>query len=47
MDPDKPNMAKGFFVDRSIDDAVFILENIDERWPSLVNSFHGERAVSD
>jgi hypothetical protein len=26
MDPNKPNMAKGFFVDCAIDDAVFILE---------------------
>ena len=25
MDPDKPNMAKGHFVDRAIDDAGFIL----------------------
>jgi hypothetical protein len=39
LDPDKPNMAKGFFVDRAIDDAIFILEKIDERWPSLVNTF--------
>lgn len=39
MDPNKPNMAKGFYVDHAIDDAVFILERIDERWPSLVNSF--------
>ena len=39
MDPNKPNMAKGYFVDRAIDDAVFILEKIDERWPSLANSF--------
>jgi hypothetical protein len=39
LDPDKPNMAKGFFVERAIDDAVFILERIDARWPSLVNSF--------
>jgi len=39
MDPDKPNMAKGFFVDRAIDDAVFILERIDVRWPSIVNTF--------
>jgi hypothetical protein len=39
LDPDKPNMAKGYFVDRAIDDAVFILEKIDERWPSLVNTF--------
>ncbi len=31
LDPDKPNMAKGFFVDRAIDDAVFILERIDVR----------------
>ena len=34
MDPDKPNMAKGYFVDRAIDDATFILERIDKRWPS-------------
>ena len=38
MDPDKPNMAKGYFVDRAIDDAAFILERIDERWPHIVNT---------
>ena len=31
MDPNKPNMAKRYFVDRAIDDAVFILERIDAR----------------
>ena len=39
LDPNKPNMAKGFFVDRAIDDAMFILERIDARWPAIVNSF--------
>ena len=39
MDPDKPNMAKGFFVDRAIEDAAFLLERIDARWPTIVNSF--------
>ncbi len=39
MDPNKPNMAKGFYVDRAIDDAVFILERIDARWPTIVNTF--------
>ena len=39
LDPDKPNMTKGFFVDRAIDDAVFILERIDARWPTIVNLF--------
>jgi hypothetical protein len=29
MDPNKPNMAKGYFVDRAIDDAALILERID------------------
>jgi hypothetical protein len=33
MEPDKPNMAKGYFVDKAIGDAVFILERIDKRWP--------------
>ncbi len=27
-------MAKGFFVDRAIEDAAFILERIDARWPT-------------
>jgi len=39
MDPNKPNMAKGYFVDRAIDDAAFIMERIDARWPVIVNSF--------
>jgi len=39
MDPNKLNMAKGFYVDRAIDDAVFILERIDARWPTIVNTF--------
>jgi hypothetical protein len=39
IDPSKPNMAKGYFVDRAIDDATFILERIDARWPHVVNTF--------
>jgi hypothetical protein len=35
----KPNMAQGFFMDRAIEDAAFILERIDARWPAIVNSF--------
>jgi len=44
LDPDKPNMAKQFFVDRAIDDAVFILERIDARWPEIVNSFSAKES---
>jgi hypothetical protein len=33
MELDKANMAKGYIVDRAIDDAAFILERIDKRWP--------------
>jgi len=32
MEPDKPNMAKGYVVDRASDDAAFILERIDKPW---------------
>ena len=39
IDPDKPSMAKQFFADRAIEDAAFILERIDARWPTIVNSF--------
>jgi hypothetical protein len=34
LDPDKPSMAKQFFVDRAIDDAVFILDRIDSKFPT-------------
>ena len=36
-DPNKPNMAKGYFVDRAIDDAAFIFERIDARFPAIEN----------
>jgi len=45
MDRDKPNMAKGFFVDRAIEDAAFILERIDARWPTIVNSFSAKNRL--
>jgi hypothetical protein len=37
MDPNRPNMAKQFYVDHAI--AAFILERIDERSPGIVDSF--------
>jgi hypothetical protein len=33
MESGKPNFAKQYFLDRAIDDAGFILERIDKRWP--------------
>jgi hypothetical protein len=39
MDPDKPSMAKQFFVDRAIEDAALILERINARWPTPMDSF--------
>jgi hypothetical protein len=39
IESDKPNLAKQYFVDRAIDEAAFILERIDKRWP--------EEGVSD
>jgi hypothetical protein len=33
MDSDKPNFAKGYFVDKAIEEAAFILERIDAKWP--------------
>jgi len=34
MEPNKPNMVKGYIVDKAIDSAAFILERIDERRPA-------------
>jgi hypothetical protein len=39
IESDKPNMAKQYFVDRAIQEAEFILERVDKRWP--------EEGVSD
>jgi hypothetical protein len=33
MESDKPNFAKQYFVDKAIDEAAFILERIDKKWP--------------
>lgn len=34
MESDKPNFAKQYFVDKAIDEAKFILERIDKKWPT-------------
>jgi hypothetical protein len=44
MDSDKPSMAKGYIVDKAIDDAALILERIDARWPTIVNSFSAKES---
>jgi hypothetical protein len=33
IDSDRPNMAKQYFVDRAIQEAQFVLERIDSKWP--------------
>ena len=34
MDPEKPNITKGYNVDKAFDDTAFIFERIDKRWPA-------------
>jgi len=34
MASDKPDASKGYWVDRAIDEAAFILDRIDKRWPA-------------
>jgi hypothetical protein len=33
MESDKPNFTKQYFVDKAVDEAAFILERIDRKWP--------------
>ena len=33
IESDKPNFAKEYFVEKAINEAVFVLEKIDLRWP--------------
>jgi len=39
IESDKPNLAKEYFVDKAINEAAFVMERIDKRWP--------EQAVSE
>jgi len=41
MDPNKPNPAKGYHVDRAIEDAAFILERIDLKFPAASETVKG------
>ena len=34
IDSDKPNFAKSYFVDRAVEEAAFVLERIDKKWPT-------------
>jgi len=34
IESDKPNFAKDYFVEKAINEAVFVLEKIDKKWPS-------------
>jgi hypothetical protein len=34
IDSDKPNFAKEYFVDKAINEAAFVLERIDKKWPA-------------
>lgn len=34
IESDKPNLAKQFFLDKAIQEAEFIRERIDKRWPA-------------
>jgi hypothetical protein len=37
MESDKPNFAKQYFVDKAIQEAEFVLERIDRKWPQRKN----------
>jgi hypothetical protein len=35
IDSDKPNFAKEYFADKAINEAAFVLERIDRKWPTV------------
>lgn len=43
IDSDKPNMAKQYWVDRAIQEAEFVLERIEKRWPGNAVSLRREK----
>jgi hypothetical protein len=34
IESDKPNFARDYFVDKAINEAAFVPEKIDEKWPT-------------
>jgi hypothetical protein len=38
MMSDKPDMAKQFYIDRAIQEAAFVLERIDKKWPAQADN---------
>jgi len=44
IDSDKPNFAKGFFVDKAMEEAAFVLERIDKKWPTTSESLKTQSA---
>ena len=42
IESEKPNLAKQYFVDKAIQEAEFILERINKRWPA-----EGVRELAD
>jgi hypothetical protein len=34
IESDKPNFAKDYFVERAINEAAFVMEKIDKKWPT-------------
>ena len=35
IESDKPNFAKEYWVDKAINEAAFVLERIDRKWPTV------------
>jgi hypothetical protein len=35
IDSDKPNFAKEYWVERAINEAEFVMEKIDKKWPQV------------
>jgi len=43
---DKPNLAKQYFVDKTIQEAEFVLQRIDKRWPGELTAANVDEATS-
>ena len=35
IESDKPNFAKEYWVDKAINEAAFVMERIDKKWPRI------------
>jgi hypothetical protein len=44
IESDKPNFAKEYWVDKAINEVMFVIERIDKKWPTIEKAASASRS---